>query len=289
MRSARRRWRPAAGAGAAGAAAAACSQSRGSSLNGDVDAGLEPPRKRAGGLSHADRFACPRPCRFLTAIDGAVKELAGLDKVTVRETRRRARREEPMSERESMQYDVVVVGAGPAGLSRGDPPEAAGAPKQGREISVCVLEKGSEVGAHILSGAVLDPEGAQRADPRLEGQGRAADRAGDREPSLGADQEAQVAVARAADAAVHAQQGHLHAQPRQFLPLAGGAGGGARGRDFPWLRRRRNPLQRRRLGEGRRHRRHGHRPRRHATGPTTSRGWSCMPATPSSPRARAAI
>ena len=57
-----------------------------------------------------------------------------------------------MSERESMPYDVVIVGAGPAGLS------AAIRLKQlDPELAVCVLEKGSEVGAHILSGAVLDP------------------------------------------------------------------------------------------------------------------------------------
>jgi len=61
-----------------------------------------------------------------------------------------------MSERESMAYDVVIVGAGPAGLA------AAIRLKQlardaGRELGVCILEKGSEVGAHILSGAVIDP------------------------------------------------------------------------------------------------------------------------------------
>ncbi len=69
-----------------------------------------------------------------------------------------------LPERESMDFDVVIVGAGPAGLASAirlkQLAEAAGA-----EISVLVVEKGSEVGAHILSGAVIDPIGLDRLLP----------------------------------------------------------------------------------------------------------------------------
>ncbi len=57
-----------------------------------------------------------------------------------------------MTERESMPYDVVIVGGGPAGLST-----AIRLKQLNAELSVCILEKGSEIGAHILSGAVIDP------------------------------------------------------------------------------------------------------------------------------------
>jgi electron-transferring-flavoprotein dehydrogenase len=62
-----------------------------------------------------------------------------------------------MSERESMAYDVVIVGAGPAGLGAAIRLKQL-AEAEGRDLSVCILEKGSEVGAHILSGAVVDPK-----------------------------------------------------------------------------------------------------------------------------------
>src|SRR5258705_7809917 len=72
--------------------------------------------------------------------------------------------------REAMDFDVVIVGAGPAGLATAIRLKQLAA-AAGSEISVVVLEKGSEVGAHILSGAVIDPIGLNQLIPDWQAKG----------------------------------------------------------------------------------------------------------------------
>ncbi len=75
-----------------------------------------------------------------------------------------------MSERESMEFDVVIVGAGPSGLSAAIRLKKL-SEEAGTKLNVCVVEKGSEVGAHILSGAVLEPRTLNELIPDWQDRG----------------------------------------------------------------------------------------------------------------------
>ena len=87
--------------------------------------------------------------------------------------------ESELPAREAMEFDVVIVGAGPAGLAA-----AIRLKQRSPDISVVVVEKGSEVGAHILSGAVIDPIALDRLLPDWRTRRHADQDRGERRPLL---------------------------------------------------------------------------------------------------------
>ena len=191
------------------------------------------------------------------------------------------------TERDSMEFDVLIVGGGPAGLAAAIRLKQL-AEEKGREINVCVLEKGSEIGAHILSGAVLDPRALSELLPDWKDARRAGAHRGQRGPFP-----VPVGGRRPPGARLDAARGNeeprqLRDQPGQPGALAGRAGRSDGHRDLSGLRRRGDPLPRGRRGQGRGHRQISASARTASRPMPSSREWSCMPSTRSSPKARAA-
>ncbi len=116
-----------------------------------------------------------------------------------------------------MEYDVVIVGGGPSGLSAAIRIKQL-AEQTGKEVSVCLLEKGSEIGAHILSGAVLETHALTELFPDWQERGAPLNTPAGEDRFLFLHRRRFV---QAADAAADVQPRQLHHQPGQPVPLAG--------------------------------------------------------------------
>ena len=122
--------------------------------------------------------------------------------------------------REAMEFDVVIVGAGPPGLAAAIRLKQLAA-EAGSELSVVVLEKGSEVGAHILSGAVIDPIGLNRLIPDWKEKGAPVETPVTEDRFLLPGPRRRHAPAELPDAAADEQSRQLHRQPRRAVRWLG--------------------------------------------------------------------
>jgi electron-transferring-flavoprotein dehydrogenase len=156
-------------------------------------------------------------------------------------------------ERESMEYDVVIVGAGPSGLATAIRLKQL-EQETGKEIAVCVIEKGAEVGAHILSGAVLEPRALNELIPDWKDKGAPLDTPAKEDHFLFLTETGSYKLPTPPQMNNH---GNYIISLGNLCRWLGEQAEAMGVEIYPRLRRRRDPVPRGRQREGRRHRRHG--------------------------------